>query len=45
MSQEIEHMTEREMRRSEWGMKAGMFLAGAGVTAGVIWLVSVLFGN
>lgn len=45
MSQEVEEMTEQEMRHNEWGMKAGMFLTGAATCAGVVWLVSVLFGN
>lgn len=41
--EEPEHMTEREMRRSEYGFAAGMFLTGAAVAAGVIWLLGMLF--
>lgn len=43
MSEEIEHMTEQEIRRSEWGFKAGLLLTGAALICGVVCCVGVLF--
>lgn len=45
MSQEIEHMTEQEIRRSEWGLGIGMLLTGAAIALGVMLLLDVLFNS
>lgn len=39
---DIENMTEREMRRSEWGFKAGLLLTGAAIAMGVAWCLTAL---
>lgn len=40
---EIEHMTEQEIRRSEWGFAIGLLLTGAAIALGVVCCIGVLF--
>lgn len=45
MPKEVEHMTERQIRRSEWGFVAGLLLTGAAVACGVVCLLGVFLNS